>query len=314
MGDCLAGHIGSWKLSSTILKQQTVSSAMDECVAGCLLCSRCNYVSTSLFENECAWAHRCDMSNLLHARKARGVWRTSLVRNGSNVERVAVGKAQLELHDVVPWSHTVPKLPVPLYVVSGKSLEWIMQEKRGEALVAFVVRLLSSKQCFAARARPGLARAKQGGVGLVVDIGSNEGYYALVAAALGCRVVAFESQPGCRHRIEAAIARNGFGERMQLVQQPVGPLPSREVSVPAHGYAMMGVAVEGDKKQVAHGAEHPVQTTTLEDAVGHGERITLVKVDTEGAEVRATTTTTFPTTLTCSLLPPTFCVPPPLTA
>ena len=137
MGDCLAGHIGSWKLSSTILKKQTVSSAMDECVAGCLLCSRCNYVSTSLFENECAWTHRCDMSNLLHARKARGVWRTSLVRNGSNVERVAVGKAQLELHDVVPWSHTVPKLPVPLYVVSGKSIEWIMQEKRGEALVAF---------------------------------------------------------------------------------------------------------------------------------------------------------------------------------
>ena len=238
MGDCLAGHSGSWKLSPTI--------RMDECVAGCLSCSRCNYVSMNLQEKECAWTHRCDMSNLLQAPASRGVWRTSLVRNGSRVERVAVGQdTHLELHDVVPvvmrWSRRmVPKPPVPLYVVSGASLQWIMEENRGEALVAFVVRLLSSRHCGAVRAhQPGPARAKQGGGGLVVDIGSNEGYYALVAAALGCKVVAFEPQPGCRHGIEAAIDRNSFGERMRLVRQPVGPLPSRQVSVPAHGCAMM---------------------------------------------------------------------------
>ena len=285
MGDCLAGHVGSWKLSRAILKEQTTRGAMDECVAGCLRCSRCNYVSMNLQEKECAWTHRCDMSNLLQAPARRGVWRTSLVRNGSHIERIAVGNVHLELHDVVPWSHTVPKPPVPLYVVSGASLQWIMAENRGEALVAFVVRLLSSRHCRAARGRRGPARAEQGGGGLVVDIGSNEGYYALVAAALGCKVVAFEPQPGCRHAIEAAIDRNGFGERMRLVRQPVGPLPSRQVSVPARGCAMMGVAVEGDRKQVARGAEHQVRTTTLEHAAGHDERITLVKVDTEGAEV-----------------------------
>ena len=289
MGDCLAGHGGSWKLSATNI-QRTIR--MEECVSGCLSCNRCNYVSMNLQEKECAWTHRCDMSNLLQAPARRGVWRTSLVRNGSRIERVAVGQAHLELHDVVPivvpWPRRmVPKPPVPLYVVSGASLQWIMAENRGEALVAFVVRLLSSRHCGAVRARPGSARAKQGGGGggLVVDIGSNEGYYALVAAALGCKVVAFEPQPGCRHGIEAAIDRNGFGERMHLVRQPVGPLPSRQVSVPARGCAMMGVAVEGDQKQVGHGASHQVRTTTLEHAVGHDERITLVKVDTEGAEV-----------------------------
>ena len=124
MGDCLAGHGGSWKLSPTI--QQ--ATRMDECVAGCLSCNRCNYVSMNLQEKECAWTHRCDMSNLLQTPERRGVWRTSLVRNGSRIERVAVGQAHLELHDVVPivvpWSRRrVPKPPVPLYVVSGASLQ-----------------------------------------------------------------------------------------------------------------------------------------------------------------------------------------------
>ena len=45
---------------------------------------------------------------------------------------------------------------------------------------------------------------------VVLDIGANQGFYSMLAAAHGCRVVSFEPQPECQRGLLAARARNGF--------------------------------------------------------------------------------------------------------
>jgi len=76
----------------------------------------------------------------------------------------------------------------------------------------------------------------------VVDVGANTGYYSMASAAFGCRVLAFEAQPGCRQWWEAArlandanVTRaNGVGgpfsyfdtSRVKLVTRPVSAHPA----------------------------------------------------------------------------------------
>ena len=214
------------------------------------------------------------------------------MRNESLLERVYVSgpdgsSVGLESHDVVPWhwpdSGTHQKPPARLFVVSGESLEWVLKQSRGEAMVTFVVRLLSS-QC---------KSSSRGDI--MIDIGANEGYYGLLSASLGCRVLAFEPQPGCRAKIDAAIAFNRFAHSMRVVGQPVAPAPSKTLWLPSRGCRMMGIPTDMRGSQVQRSRFTSVHTVTLDEGIGgkgaqvigalSNARISLVKVDTEGAEL-----------------------------
>ena len=60
---------------------------------------------------------------------------------------------------------------------------------------------------------------------LVVDIGANAGYYAMLSGALGARVALFDAQPACWEFAERAIASSHLSSRMQLVR---GGVSTRE--------------------------------------------------------------------------------------
>lgn len=51
---------------------------------------------------------------------------------------------------------------------------------------------------------------------LVVDVGGNFGWYSLLAAAMGCRSVAWEPVPHFRDFFLYGIAINGFQHRIQV--------------------------------------------------------------------------------------------------
>lgn len=55
VGDCTGGQKGSW----------AELHSMDECVAACRGCPRCNFVSFSLANRDCSWFHRCSMHRLI---------------------------------------------------------------------------------------------------------------------------------------------------------------------------------------------------------------------------------------------------------
>ena len=55
-----------------------------------------------------------------------------------------------------------------------------------------------------------------GSRGLVVDVGGNFGWYSLFAAAMGCRVIAWEPVPHFRDFFKYGVAVNGFGHLIQV--------------------------------------------------------------------------------------------------
>jgi FkbM family methyltransferase len=61
----------------------------------------------------------------------------------------------------------------------------------------------------------------RGGAGgpppLVVDVGSNAGFYTLFAASLGARVVALDAQPHCNQFVRLGALASGFGDRVRVV-------------------------------------------------------------------------------------------------
>jgi len=56
---------------------------------------------------------------------------------------------------------------------------------------------------------------------LVVDVGSNTGFFALLAAASGCRSVAFEGAPLIADVLKISRDVNGFGDRFTIINRIV---------------------------------------------------------------------------------------------
>lgn len=57
-----------------------------------------------------------------------------------------------------------------------------------------------------------------GSRGLVVDVGGNFGWYSLFAAAMGCRVVAWEPVPHFRDFFLYGVALNNFQHLVQVAR------------------------------------------------------------------------------------------------
>jgi FkbM family methyltransferase len=115
---------------------------------------------------------------------------------------------------------------------------------------------------------------------LFVDIGANVGYFSLLAARLGGRVIAFEPNPECRAELAHNIALNGF----------------RDIDVRATGIAdRRGQDVlyveskenlgAGSLKSVS-GIPVAVEVDTLDGQLA-GESPAIIKLDIEGAELMA---------------------------
>lgn len=66
---------------------------------------------------------------------------------------------------------------------------------------------------------------------LVVDVGANEGFYTLLAASYGCRVISFEPQRLCVDRLSASFGQNNFKYQPLLFQNVVSDDPDFKVQV-----------------------------------------------------------------------------------
>lgn len=57
---------------------------------------------------------------------------------------------------------------------------------------------------------------------LVLDMGANDGFYAILASSYGCRVVSFEPQSACVRKLAYALAINDFSPQVDLRNCVVG--------------------------------------------------------------------------------------------
>jgi FkbM family methyltransferase len=115
----------------------------------------------------------------------------------------------------------------------------------------------------------------------VVDVGANVGVFSLHAAHLGATVYAFEPNPACFARLQANIEMNGTTESVTPLNAAVSDAPGRGAMQVERGGTTGGT--------VARGGDEAIQITTLDAALADAsvDRIDLLKVDIEGAEVRA---------------------------
>ena len=290
-GDCLGGALGAFALSEP--ETRSWQDAGRACRALCHDCPRCHFVSFSMVESECGWFRHCSLDNLddlsgeerRHARtraRARGrlanesFWRTAQVRPlpfADEYARQPGTGIKLRTFSVVRWPGGTFELP--LWVVDDWAFSWIVSENHGEALVMTAVRRTAS--------------ACVGGNQWMLDIGANVGTYALIAGALGCRVLAFEPQPNCHARMRAALERNvDFQHLVRIVPRPVGRNAGATLWTPAHGCHSDAPSLPSDRVRIDRltaVTTTSVQNELKDDIGGEAARIAIVKIDTEGAEI-----------------------------
>lgn len=131
------------------------------------------------------------------------------------------------------------------------------------------------------------AKARDGGTCRALDIGSNGGFFALLARASGCEVIAIDAQPRCIQRLASASAINGWASGLTAVWAAIGDGGG---SVEVGATRCSGLwAVKGSAWIDAE-SEHNVSVRVLplvEVAAPFfiGQRIAVMKIDTEGSEL-----------------------------
>lgn len=114
---------------------------------------------------------------------------------------------------------------------------------------------------------------------MVLDVGANQGYFTLLAAAHGCRVRAYEPNKHLVELLRASLILNGFSNRVNIVNAGVGAEKgSLRYIVNDEDTGLSRVV--GDSPATSHLPIVPI--VSLQDEVT--EDIALVKVDTEGFE------------------------------
>lgn len=117
--------------------------------------------------------------------------------------------------------------------------------------------------------------------GLVLDVGAHLGYFSLLAARRGARVIALEPNPHSLPFLRANLRANGVEDRVTVVAKALAGAPGRRVFF---------LSPAGDTsslhRQVGTVGEAEVEVTTA-DGVVDGRRLDAIKIDVEGAELEA---------------------------
>ena len=155
---------------------------------------------------------------------------------------------------------------------------------KGELSVVAAMHRVLDTEC-AQGGNPG----RQPGLGnLFLDVGSNSGFYGLMALAAGCPAVFFDLQPGCNKVVTGALLANGWADKGLVV---AGGLSEASGTVMASSNGTCdsasgrfpinvleaGTADQGDAR---------VPTEPLANFIGPDTHILMMKVDTEGFEQR----------------------------
>jgi FkbM family methyltransferase len=133
--------------------------------------------------------------------------------------------------------------------------------------------------------------AASGLPGLVVDVGCNTGFYALLACAASPqnRVIAFEPDPTIQPLVAANISLNRLGGRIEtspLALSDVAREAQLYVPDQAHGLIESASSLEVTFFQGKHSAALPVKTARLDEVLREeNQPVRIMKIGVEGHEM-----------------------------
>lgn len=188
----------------------------------------------------------------------------------------ALGRGDDELYEITPPTPVAGIQPFRMYRAAGS--DQIVRDIEQQGWAAFEAPL---PDVFAALivADPGV----------VLDVGANSGFYALLAAAAdpAVRVAAFEPYPPVAAWLRRNLDANDRGGHVTLVEKAVGAeagTASLYVPTDEHHLLETSASLNPTFKEV-HSRQLDVEVVTLDEfATGHPGRVTLVKVDVESME------------------------------
>lgn len=127
-----------------------------------------------------------------------------------------------------------------------------------------------------------------GARGLVLDIGANFGYYSLMSAAMGCRVVAWEPVPKFSAFLRYGLLRNLFVNSVELRERVVAAKGGVELTMEVPTSGIWGTAGIGGKNinsdQKKSGTEKVKAVSERVDEVVPSQDVLFMKIDVEGFE------------------------------
>ena len=81
--------------------------------------------------------------------------------------------------------------------------------------------------------------------GLMLDVGANFGYYSLLAAKMGCRVIAWEPIPVFRAFVQAGLRLNNLTHRVHVRDTVVSNVGGQKISLTVPEKGIWGTASVG---------------------------------------------------------------------
>jgi FkbM family methyltransferase len=174
-----------------------------------------------------------------------------------------------------PWLHGLASQVAPLiYRDDGWGWHRIERGPAGGCWIA--ARPRTHKFTLAGSYEPTVVRYLEEHLrhGVLWDVGAHTGYMTLVAARLGAVVVAIEAHPDNASRLRSAVARNGLGRNVHVVESAVGS---------CGGVARLAPGGDSSTGRIAdEGIEVPM--TTLDELRSGYPAPTILKIDVEGFE------------------------------
>jgi FkbM family methyltransferase len=162
---------------------------------------------------------------------------------------------------------------------TGMVIRWVCNNG-GEKEVTEVMLHVFNEYYLASKDEDGHFQQK-----LMLDVGSNVGYYGLLAASYGLKTIAFDLQPECIAVLQNNVLVNNLGENMRVIPKGVSE-EAASISVPDEGcdgsFPFREPTSEHASKQVSVEL-HPLQHYLPDDK---SLEIQMMKVDTEGNEKR----------------------------
>lgn len=165
--------------------------------------------------------------------------------------------------------------PVPIYMYQSRNTQAMLAYQANSDVETSERRIV----------RAVLAQARGG---FAMDIGANDGFYTLLFAAYGLRVVSFEPQPNCAAMLYASIAFNDFPYPPKLLNKlaSVTPLTARI----DRRAACRGTQTFASTTESTTAADETVDVigsvSPADVLMSNGGRAAMVHIDVEGAEIR----------------------------
>jgi FkbM family methyltransferase len=121
--------------------------------------------------------------------------------------------------------------------------------------------------------------------GLVVDVGANTGFYALIAGHCGRHVLAFEPVPQVRDILAQNVKANRLTHAIKISSSAASDRRGRATLYmpdPSHGLIETSSSLSAEFQSYASTIE--VDVAPLDELLPSGRRIGVVKIDAEGHE------------------------------